>query len=117
MISVLNKHQIKNKSTGIYIGRGSVLGNPFTHLELDGTLAQYKCKSRDEALSNYETYLKQKISEKDLKICEELNKIFLLAINGDVNLICFCKPKSCHGDIIKKIIEEKINQINLKNIF
>ncbi len=27
---------------------------------------------------------------------------------GDVYLICFCAPALCHGDNIKKIIEEKL---------
>jgi len=31
-----------------------------------------------------------------------------MAKTGDVNLVCFCKPKACHGDIIKKLIEEKL---------
>jgi len=44
-----------------------------------------------------------KIKKKDKKICDELNRIYNLK---EVNLVCFCKPKSCHGDIIKEIIEK-----------
>ena len=38
-----------------------------------------------------------------------------MVLSGDVNLVCFCKPKSCHGDIIKMIIENKIDELNNKN--
>lgn len=51
---------------------------------------------------------KTKFSFKDKKICDELNKIWKLAKNENVNLVCFCKPKDCHGDIIKKLIESKL---------
>ena len=117
MIKVKNKHKSKPEPNDIYIGRGSALGNPFTHLDLSETKAEYKCNSRDEAISNYESYIKNKIKEKDFKICRELNNIFLLAIKQDINLVCYCSPKSCHGDIIKKIIEEKLNENNLKDLF
>lgn len=116
-IRVLNKHKSKPEPIDIYIGRGSPLGNPFTHVELSETKAQYKCNTREEAISSYEDYINQKIRDRDVNICKELNRIFSAAIKGDVNLVCFCKPKSCHGDIIKKIIEEKLNFYSLKEIF
>lgn len=115
-IYVKNKHKSKPDKNDIYIGRGSVLGNPFTHLELEDTLAQYKCSNREEAISSYEKYIKNKIEKRDLKICDELNRIYIAAKKGDVNLVCYCKPKSCHGDIIKRIIEEKLNLDSLKGI-
>jgi hypothetical protein len=116
-ISVKNKHKSKHEPNDIYIGRGSPLGNPFTHRELEDTLAQYKCETREEAISSYEEYINEKIMKRDLKVCDELNRIFIAAKKGDVNLVCYCKPKSCHGDIIKKIIEEKLNLDSLKGIF
>jgi tryptophan synthase alpha subunit len=39
------------------------------------------------------------------KYLDELQRIKNLAEKQDVNLVCFCAPKSCHGDIIKEIIE------------
>jgi hypothetical protein len=117
MIKVKNKHKSKPEPNDIYIGRGSVLGNPFTHLDLKGTKAEYHCESREEAINRYEEYIFEKIKNKDPKICHELNKIYSTALFRDVNLICFCHPKSCHGDIIKKIIDQKLNENNLKNLF
>lgn len=116
-ISVKNKHKSKPEPNDIYIGRGSPLGNPFTHLDLDNTKAQYRCETRDQAIENYEAYLTDKIKENDRRVCDELNRIYLAACSGNVNLVCFCKPKSCHGDIIKRIVEEKINLTEFKKIF
>ena len=39
---------------------------------------------------------------------DELNKLWKAAKNGDINLVCYCSPKSCHGDTIKTIIEQKL---------
>ena len=27
---------------------------------------------------------------------------------GKINLLCWCKPKSCHGDFIKKYLEKRL---------
>jgi hypothetical protein len=107
MIFVVNKHKHFPTANDIYIGRGSPLGNPYTHIK-EGTKAEFIVSDRDEAIKNYETYINDKILNKDPNICNILNKIWLMAKNDDVNLSCFCKPKSCHGDIIKKIIEGKL---------
>lgn len=115
-ISVVNKRKHVPTRNDFYIGRGSALGNPFTHRELEETLAQYQCETREEAISSYEKYVHDKINKRDLKICDELNRIFIAAKKGNVNLVCYCKPKSCHGDIIKRIIEEKLNLDSLRDI-
>lgn len=31
-----------------------------------------------------------------------------MAIQGDVFIVCKCKPKPCHGDVIKKVVEANI---------
>jgi len=115
MIRVKNKRKSKPEKNDIYIGRGSVLGNPFTHLEIDKTKAEFHCSSREESIFSYEKYIISKIENKDQEICKELNRIFYLALKQDINLVCFCKPKSCQGDIIKRILDEKLNHLN--NLF
>ena len=107
MIFIVNKHKHFPTTNDIYIGRGSPLGNPYTHIK-EGTKAEFIVNDRDEAIKNYEIWINNKILNKDPSVCDALNKIYLIAKNGDVNLCCFCKPKSCHGDIIKKIIESKL---------
>ena len=109
MINVVNKYKHEPSNNDVYIGRGSPLGNPFTgSKKVENTKATFQCSSREEAIENYEKYLRLAIYENDSYICNEMNRIWRMAKTGDVNLVCFCKPKACHGDIIKKLIEEKL---------
>tara|TARA_R110000868_G_scaffold115997_6_gene309362 strand:+ start:8109 stop:8438 length:330 start_codon:yes stop_codon:yes gene_type:complete len=109
MISVVNKYKHTPTSTDVYIGRGSALGNPYTGSKsVENTKAEYQCESREVAIAKYKEYLMLAISEKNRYICDELNKIWLMAKSSDINLVCFCKPKPCHGDIIKKVIENTL---------
>ena len=103
MINIVNKRKHKATSNDFLIGRPSPLGNIYSHM--DNTLAIYKVSSRDEAVDKYELYLLTQIADKNIPIIVALNEIIYLAINGDVNLVCWCAPAKCHGDIIKKIVE------------
>ena len=94
MIRIVNKKNFKGE--GVYIGRPSPLGNPFV-LGRDG--------NRDEVIRKYSDYITREIENND-KVRKELNRILELSRKGDVNLICWCAPKKCHGDVIKFIIEE-----------
>lgn len=111
-LKVVNKYYHKNNdenSIDIYIGRGSVLGNPYTHLDLKLTKAKFRVQTRQEAIENYESYIRKQIEQGNKEIIDELNRIIeLMKIKNKVFLVCFCKPASCHGDIIKKVLKEKI---------
>jgi Domain of unknown function (DUF4326) len=100
MCNVVNKYKHKSISTNLYIGRGSLLGNPYTHLE-GATLAEFKVSTREESITNYETYF-YNVLLKNLKIIELLN-----TITDQTNLVCFCKPKDCHGDVIQQWYRNK----------
>jgi hypothetical protein len=109
MITVVNKRtHTGNTKNDFYIGRGSILGNPYTHIKTKYTKADYVLDTRDQAMDAYEEYLTKKIKERDSLICEELNKIWQAAKMGDVNLICYCVPKKCHGNFIKNVINSKL---------
>jgi len=79
----------KKEEFDVYVGRGSKWGNPYSHKE--GTLAEKVVGSRSEAIQKYEEYL---LSNEDLM--RDLPKL-----RGKI-LGCWCKPKSCHGDILIK---------------
>jgi hypothetical protein len=87
----------KKEPYDVYIGRGqgSIWGNPYTHIKDKNTLAKYVVSSREEAIRKYEQYL---LNNKTLmgKIEELRGK----------TLGCWCKPKSCHGDIIIKVLNQ-----------
>jgi len=94
-INVVNKYKEPNH---IYCGRGSALGNPFPMANES---------QRNKVCNDYEEYFNQKVKvEKNEPMLKQLRLIYSQALKGDVNLGCFCAPKRCHCDTIKKFIEE-----------
>ena len=77
----------KREEFDVYIGRGSRWGNPYSHKE--GTLAEHVVGSRAEAIQRFEEYLLS--NQALMSSLEELK---------GKTLGCWCKPKSCHGDIL-----------------
>ena len=87
---VVNK---RKEEYDVYIGRGSKWGNPYTHLPVGATKAQFQVKTVKEAIAKYQEYI---IGRPDL----------LLAL-GELEgkrLGCFCAPKPCHGDVLVKLV-------------
>ncbi|KKN59195.1 hypothetical protein LCGC14_0544210 [marine sediment metagenome] len=72
----------------VYIGRGSKWGNPFI-IGKDG--------NREEVISKYEAYFMAHLS-----LIDDLPEL-----EGKI-LGCFCKPQDCHGDILVRMVEDKI---------
>ena len=108
-INIHNK-RVSNPVDGVYIGRPSVLGNPFSHLK--GTLADYSVSSRDEAVDRYETWLRSEIKTNKVVI-KEMRKLYKKFVDsGHLDLVCWCYPARCHGDVFKKLILEKYNNGN-----
>lgn len=106
MIEVHNKY--KFKGVGVYIGRPSCLGNPYSHLE--GTKASFKVNNRDEAVDQYETWLREQINIRGSEVRKEMFKLYnQWRKEGRLDLICWCAPKRCHGDVIKKLMLERLN--------
>jgi Domain of unknown function (DUF4326) len=81
---VLNK---RNSSKGVYIGRPGKWGNPFV-IGADGT--------REDVVKKYEEYLLS-------------NPALMEAVKRELkgkDLVCFCAPLACHGDILSRIANE-----------
>lgn len=99
----------------IYIGRKnktykvneSILHNPFV-IGKDG--------NREECLVKFRKYLWEKYKEKG-DVYKELIRIvnILVLEKKDIDLVCWCFPEECHGNVIKKclewIIKEEVNKI------
>lgn|SRR3990167_7103779 len=94
MCKVVNKYK---ETYDVYIGRGSIWGNPYSHLP-SGTKAQFLVESVDDAIEAYKKHLWKQIKDGSITIEQ------LLELDGKV-LGCFCKPKPCHGDVIVKAVE------------
>ena len=89
---------------GELIMRGSPLGNG-NHL--------FREADRLKVIKQFKQDLWKKIKAKDPKICGELRRLVKLwKDTGHINLVCCCKPKPCHGDVVKDcliwIIENNI---------
>lgn len=121
-IKVVNRHSEKEDK---YIGRGSPLGNPFP-LSNKGSESE-----RENSIKGYKQYLFQitkgktpEVAAKQVskannlqispkwqapdqeKVFKELSEIEEKSQTpGGCKLGCFCKPKACHGDTVKSLIE------------
>ena len=78
--------RIENRRTyhgdGAYIGRPSLLGNPYS-------VTVY---GRQEAIRLYRRWLWDRINERD-EVYDELKRLAELAGRGDLTLICWCAPE------------------------
>lgn len=96
MITIVNRKTYRGE--GVYIGRPSLLGNPYRIGE-DG--------DRDEVIAKYRTWLWQQIRQRGA-VYHELLRLAEIVRNGDLYLICWCKQidreVGCHGDILKSAI-------------
>ncbi len=116
MIRVVSKHhhQPQPGQTDFYIGRGSALGNPATSIQGKATKADIVCATVEESLDYFAWWLDEQIVQRNQTVCGMLNIIWVAARQGDVNLVCFCKQpgkdKSCHGDIIKAVVEKRLTK-------
>lgn len=97
MTTVVNKYKVCMTDPDIvYIGRGSIWGNPYSHK--DGTKANVKVATREEAVDKYRQRLWFLIRE------GAITKEMLLELDGK-RLACYCSPQACHGDVLVKAIE------------
>jgi len=108
-INVVNKRKHKSTPHDFYCGRPSVLGNPYSHIP-KGTLAKFVVKNREKSIEKHkENFHKEIKSNEDLK--KQINRILNhLKENGEVNLVCWCAPLSCHCDTIKEYLLDLHNK-------
>jgi uncharacterized Ntn-hydrolase superfamily protein len=108
-IIILNK---KHQTGGEYIGRGgnSPLGNPFSTKK--DSLAEFIVKNHDECIDLYEQWLNLQIDNRNIEVINELKRLIkIYNQSGELYLSCWCKPARCHGDIIRKVLNERYNYI------
>lgn len=103
-ITVVNQ---RKTTEGEYIGRPSPLGNPFGWQEdhPDAT----RVSNREEAIACYREWLMSHIRTRTPRIVNELERLGAIALrDGRLTLRCWCSPKPCHGDVLRKILLEAI---------
>lgn len=80
----------------VYVGRGSPLGNKF--VMANESDREYVCDA-------YEVWLQDRIALGDPVVVNELSRLSKLATEGDLILGCFCSPKRCHAESIKRVLD------------
>jgi len=117
MINIININTDKTTYPNYYyIGRPSILSNPYTYLDVEKTLALFQCSDREETIEKYGEYFDIMYGH-NKEFTDIVDEIFEKYKNGEeVYLGCFCKPKTCHGDVIKKKLEERLIKEKIKAI-
>jgi hypothetical protein len=99
----------KRESYTKYIGRGSDLGNPFTHLPLSRTKAYVQVPTVEDAVACCEDWARGSTAW-DHIIPRSVRDKFLAAIHTlyeDDVLGCYCVPyHACHGEVVAKLWKE-----------
>ena len=87
--TVVNKKYHVPQANDIYIGRPSLFGNPFRIPE-DG--------NREEVIEKYRELMEDRLNDTDGDVW--IKEIMNL---NNKNLVCWCKPNNCHGDVLVSI--------------
>jgi len=80
---------------GVYCGRPSPLGNPFSHKK--DSLADTIVASREEAIEAYRRWLWIKLKEFDPVVIRAMSEL-----KEDSILGCWCRPLACHCEVIER---------------
>ena len=106
MIHVVNRRNYRG--TSIYVGRPSVLGNPFI-IGRDG--------DREEVIRQYRCWLWDELQRGTGPVREELQRLCALARQDDLALSCWCYPLPCHGAVIRAALLWMQVGINAKECY
>jgi hypothetical protein len=80
----------------IYIGRGSPLGNKHKIT---------KMVSREQSIAMFSKDLAEAISKGEGELYDAVVDLYIAAKEfNELELFCYCAPKICHGDVLKKCI-------------
>ena len=80
---------LRKEPFNVYIGRGSQFGNPYKIGEFG--------KDREAVIALFKAYFYEKLKHDYFR--ETVDKL------RGKTLGCYCKPKDCHGDIIKEYLD------------
>lgn len=88
---VWNKRESNIPEDAVYVGRPTLLGNPFSHLGL--SMAKHKVATRQDAIDRFKSYALKRL---------RIDPGFKSAIAGlyGKDLVCWCYPLPCHADVL-----------------
>src|SRR5713226_1036138 len=91
MIDIVNKHYDRN---GIYVGRPTVLGNPYT----------LKAYTRTDAIARYRLWLRQQWQLHGEVHAALLQLARLYKAGELLTLVCWCAPRHGHAEVIREAV-------------
>lgn len=89
-MTVLNKYKTPIPKEAVYIGRGSIWGNPFPLT---------KENTREEVVGKYRRYLVAQLKNGIIPL-ESIKALY------GKDLVCYCAPKLCHGDVLEEFAKK-----------
>ncbi|WP_108986068.1 DUF4326 domain-containing protein [Candidatus Phycosocius bacilliformis] len=95
-IKVGNLHDGRKPTNGVYIGRGSIWGNPFQMTRED---------DRGEVIKKYAKWLRS-----------QPNIVTKIEELRGKELRCFCAPKPCHGHVLLMLAQGIYLDDVIKNV-
>lgn len=106
-ITIVNKKTHIPTEYDYYIGRPSILGNPYSHKK--ESIADIIVKNREIAIEKYKEYFYERIGCDDKNFIDELDKLYhFYKEHHKLNLCCWCYPLRCHGEVIKEYLDNKL---------
>lgn len=100
-VEVVNKYKHTATSGDVYIGRGSPFGSPFSHLSCRSA---EQVPTKEDAVDLYIDWFYLKLDGNN-ELRRHTDALMDRVIAGeDIKLVCYCKPKLCHGDVIKEYL-------------
>ena len=91
MTKVIHIRNKTGSSDEVYIGRGSKWGNPYPIDEHN---------NREDVIALYWELMDNRMKQDPIHWHEELKKL------RGKTLVCYCKPKACHGDVLIELLGE-----------
>lgn len=76
----------------VYIGRGSIWGNVYSHLSSNFSITPVK--TRDEAVDKYAVWI-----QTQPQLLARLHEL------KDKRLGCYCAPLRCHGEVLAELAD------------
>ena len=88
----------------VRVDRASVLGNPY-YMENE--------TQRDKVCDLYKAYFEENMQDTNSAFYQEIQRLYgILKEYGKLELYCWCAPKRCHAESIKKYLENLDAQEN-----
>jgi hypothetical protein len=91
-ISIVNQQH--GARTGVYVGRPTVLGNPYRVEEL----------GREQAVARYRVWLRQQWQLGGAPRAQLLALARQYKAAGQLVLSCWCAPRQCHAEVIRDAV-------------